>query len=609
MKTLSIYRNIFLLACGILITSSLFADVKPARIIDNRTIAVSSPKAKTPVAIRYAWAKNPFRTDDWQCISSNKSPHPVNMIDHEIIHIWPGDVPGETEAKHAAEKEFDQYGQISRLRNVTNPRLTVYQAPEEKNTGAAVIVCPGGGYSILAVTKEGFEVASWLNSQGINAFVLEYRVPDKKEGALQDVQRALAIVRDRADEWNINSDQIGVMGFSAGGSLSARLSTQFETKTYEIVDQSDKQSCRPDFTLLIYPAYLDQGENHSLTPELEINDKTPPMFIFATADDPYGNSALVMAGALRNAKIPVELHFYPIGGHGYGLRPGKQAAKMWPQLAEIWLNKILSEPTDKHKVACIDNSVELVKTFQSNHPQDTIRLRILTYNIYHGETMNGDFNIDTIANRIAFHKPDLVAMQEVDRLTNRARKMDLVTELGYRTKLAPVFARAMYYDSGEYGEGVLSRYSFISVKNIALPALPEHEPRAALEVLIELPGGDTIAFVGTHFEHTLNAPDRVTQAAFLAEKYKNFPYPLILSGDLNDVPSSKAITELRKTFSMSAGDNPEPTFSSDSPQKKIDYVLLDRNHKWNVVSTEVIHDQVVSDHCGYLAVIQLIIER
>ncbi|MCD6347141.1 MAG: endonuclease/exonuclease/phosphatase family protein, partial [Bacteroidales bacterium] len=241
--------------------------------------------------------------------------------------------------------------------------------------------------------------------------------------------------------------------------------------------------------------------------------------------------------------------------------------------------------------------------------QDTVRLRILTYNIYHGETMKGDFNLDTIANRIAFHKPDLVAMQEVDRLTNRAKKLDLVTELGYRTKLAPIFARAMYYDSGEYGEGVLSKFSFVHTQNIALPALPNHEPRAALEVLIELPDGDTIAFVATHFEHTHNAPDRVTQAAFLAKKYKDFPYPIILAGDLNDVPSSKAITELRKTFSMSAGDHPEPTFSSNSPQRKIDYILLDRNHKWKVVSTEVIPDQIVSDHCGYLAVIELIISK
>ncbi|MCD6347369.1 MAG: alpha/beta hydrolase [Bacteroidales bacterium] len=172
---------------------------------------------------------------------------------------------------------------------------------------------------------------------------MQYRVPDKREGALQDVQRALAIVRDRADKWNLNTDKIGVMGFSAGGSLSARVSTQFITKHYEQVDKADEQSCRPDFTLLIYPAYLDKGENRTLTPELQITDQTPPMFIFATADDPYGNSALVMSGAMRDAKRPVELHFYPNGGHGYGLRPGKLAAKMWPLLAEEWLTRILTE--------------------------------------------------------------------------------------------------------------------------------------------------------------------------------------------------------------------------------------------------------------------------
>ena len=127
------------------------------------------------------------------------------------------------------------------------------------------------------------------------------------------------------------------MGFSAGGSLSARASTIYDEKTYDPVDEADQLSCKPAFTVLIYPAYLDQGPGHSVTQELKVNGATPPMFIFATNDDPYGNSALVMAGALRQAKVPVELHYYPQGGHGYGLRKGNPAAEVWPGLLEKWL--------------------------------------------------------------------------------------------------------------------------------------------------------------------------------------------------------------------------------------------------------------------------------
>lgn len=243
---------------------------------------------------------------------------------------------------------------------------------------------------------------------------------------------------------------------------------------------------------------------------------------------------------------------------------------------------------------------------QITSAQDTVRLRILSYNIYHGATMKGDFNLDTIANRIAFHNPDLVAMQEVDRLTNRAKKMDLVTELGYRTKLAPIFGRAMYYDSGEYGEGILSRFSFIKSSNHLLPFTKGNEPRAALEVFIELPGGDSILFVATHFDHTRNSFDRINQAKHLVELYRNCAYPVILAGDLNATPDSETMRELFKIFTPSSGENPLPTMPSDEPKRKIDYVLLDKSHSWRVIKTEVICDQVVSDHCGYLAVIELI---
>lgn len=257
-----------------------------------------------------------------------------------IIKLWPNDVPGETEAKHAPVKTDNTSGNVTRITDITDPALVVFPASADNNNGAGVVVCPGGAYNILAIDKEGYEIAEWLNTLGFSAFVLQYRVPKKQEGALQDVQRAIRIVRSRAQQWNLNPDKLGVMGFSAGGSLSARASTMYNKETYPKLDKKEDLSCRPDFALLIYPAYLDAGENRSLTPELAVNENTPPTFIFQTADDRLGNSALVYAGALRDAKVSVELHLLPEGGHGYGMRPGNYAAETWPNLAEKWLKKL-----------------------------------------------------------------------------------------------------------------------------------------------------------------------------------------------------------------------------------------------------------------------------
>ncbi len=258
----------------------------------------------------------------------------------DLIHIWPGMVPGELKEKLPPVVDTSVNDKIIRYSEVTNPALEIFLPDPARKNGSAVVVCPGGGYHILAYDLEGTEIAAWLNSLGYTAFVLQYRIPDNKEGALQDVQRAIRVVRDNSQKWNIDSDKIGVMGFSAGGSLSARASILFNKKTYPPVDKSDSISCRPSFTMLIYPAYLDQGPDFSLTPELVLSKNVPPIFIFQTADDPYGNSALVMATALRNAKLPVEMHLLPEGGHGYGLRPGKVAAATWPQLAEKWLKVV-----------------------------------------------------------------------------------------------------------------------------------------------------------------------------------------------------------------------------------------------------------------------------
>lgn len=264
----------------------------------------------------------------------------VNAQKKEIIYLWPGKVPGEQKEKLPPVISSPGADNVIRYEEVTNPLIEVYLPEASANKGAGVVVCPGGAYRILAYNKEGTEIAEWLNRLGYAAFVLQYRVPDKREGALQDAQRAIRIVRANASRWNIDPGKVGIMGFSAGGSLSARSATQFNRRTYTPVDKTDSLSCRPAFALLIYPAYLDQGPGNTLTPELTLTPETPPFFIFQTADDTYGNSAIVMTGALRMAKIPVELHVLPSGGHGYGLRPGKEAAETWPLLAEKWLKKI-----------------------------------------------------------------------------------------------------------------------------------------------------------------------------------------------------------------------------------------------------------------------------
>ena len=255
-----------------------------------------------------------------------------------IMEVWPDAVPDQVSEKQEAKIAKDKGDGVIRIAEVTNPIMSIYTPPMSKSNGKGIIICPGGGYSILAHNLEGTEIAEWLSSLGYTAFVLQYRVPQKQAGALQDVQRAIRLVRNKASKWNLNTNKIGVMGFSAGGSLSARASTLYDKSSYNKIDASDEVSCKPDFTILIYPAYLDKGDNRALTPELNVTGETPPMFLFATADDRYANSALVMTTALRDAKVPVELHFLAEGGHGYGLRSGNIAGETWPKLLEKWLS-------------------------------------------------------------------------------------------------------------------------------------------------------------------------------------------------------------------------------------------------------------------------------
>ena len=235
-------------------------------------------------------------------------------------------------------------------------------------------------------------------------------------------------------------------------------------------------------------------------------------------------------------------------------------------------------------------------------------VKVLSFNILHGSTTKGDFNLDVLAKVINDLDPDFVAMQEVDFKVNRSKKYDLVTELGWRTKMSPLFGGAMKYDGGEYGEGVLSRFSFLQTRNIALPYIPDQEPRAALEVVSILPSQDTIAFVGTHLAHEGEA-GRILQARKLNEVFSQNRYPTILAGDLNAVPGSEPINILEEIWmSTYDRDNPEFTYTSDNPRLKLDYVMCYPKHRWKILDREVIIDTVASDHCVYLVTLELLDE-
>lgn len=255
--------------------------------------------------------------------------------DRELIRLWPDDVPGEEKPKAPPVISDQRRGNVTRLAQVTDPALVVFEANPATKKNVALIICPGGAYNILAIDKEGYEAGEWLSQLGYTAFVLQYRVPKNPEGALQDAQRAIRCVRGMQHKWGIK--KIGFMGFSAGGSLSARLTSRYAEELYEPVDEHDRLSARPDFLALIYAAYLDQGKKNTLTPELKINKGWPPVFLFVSANDRHANSSLVMGSSLREKKVPFELHIFPKGGHGYGLRSGLRAAEEWPKLCQAWM--------------------------------------------------------------------------------------------------------------------------------------------------------------------------------------------------------------------------------------------------------------------------------
>ena len=284
---------------------------------------------------------------------------------HTQVPIWPGAVP---DAQPVASPEDDTATATKSLvagkpwvwvGNVSRPTMTVY-SPERKNNGAAVVVFPGGGYTILAIDLEGTEVCDWLTSTGMTCVLLKYRVPGEglfprsasypKSGpypespmALEDAQRTVGLVRYHAAEWHVDPHKIGVLGFSAGGHLVAAMSTHFKQRLYPPVDAADKESCRPDFAVAIYPGHLSLAANSlGLNPDIHVTRQTPPTFLLQNEDDPVDRveHSLSYYAALKKAGVRVEMHLYAQGGHAFGLRRTKLPVTGWPQLVETWLGTI-----------------------------------------------------------------------------------------------------------------------------------------------------------------------------------------------------------------------------------------------------------------------------
>ncbi|UOB17578.1 alpha/beta hydrolase [Abyssalbus ytuae] len=255
----------------------------------------------------------------------------------ETIYLWPDKVPNEIKAKSPPVQTPDTSRGVIRITKITNPLLSIYRPADSINNRSAIIIAPGGGYNYLAINIEGSEIANWLNSLGFTAFVLQYRVPGNRLGALNDIQRAIRIVRSKSADFNLSPNKIGVMGFSAGGNLSLLACANFKNSSYASTDLTDSINCRPDFGVLIYPAFKKNEAN----PKIHFNRNMPPLFIFGTFDDFLAEGFFELGNQLKETKTSVQMHLYEAGGHGYGLRNKNPAAKVWPDLFSNWIKTTL----------------------------------------------------------------------------------------------------------------------------------------------------------------------------------------------------------------------------------------------------------------------------
>ena len=287
----------------------------------------------------------------WSCVASAQRAAWQPPAGRPTLQLWPQGAPGPKtsagpEANIATAKDIIAGRPIIRLANVSDPTITLFEAADNP-THRAVVVFPGGGYTILAIDLEGTEICQWLNSVHITCVLLKYRVPNsgpypKSPAALQDAQRALGMVREHAAEWHIDPHRVGVLGFSAGAHLAAALSTHFDKRLYDPLDAADQQSCRPDFAMIVYPGYLVFSEkNYEFNPDLPVTSQTPTSFLIQAEDDfAHVENSLLYYRALKNAGVEAEMHLYAHGGHGYGLRPTALPITHWPERAQKWLERL-----------------------------------------------------------------------------------------------------------------------------------------------------------------------------------------------------------------------------------------------------------------------------
>lgn len=253
----------------------------------------------------------------------------------QSLFLW----PDSSQSEEAIERRLPSQGDdIIRITDVKQPSMDIYFA-DGNNSNPAILVFPGGGYGILAYDLEGTEVAEWLNSLGITAMVVKYTVPNDRESAFYDGQRAVRVVRKNATQWNIDPSKIGVLGFSAGAHLAARVSTNFNQLSYSKIDSVDELSTRPDFSIYVYPAYLNKGGTDQLAPEIKLTQEIPPAFIIQTKDDSsFVDGTKVFSKSLDSVGIDQRFHLLEKGGHGYGLRADTSLIiSEWPELVENWL--------------------------------------------------------------------------------------------------------------------------------------------------------------------------------------------------------------------------------------------------------------------------------
>jgi acetyl esterase/lipase len=276
-----------------------------------------------------------------------------------VVDIWPGEAPEETAhfgpertrmSPKLDSRQVEVTEQTRLITDVTNPTLTICRPAKDAGTGTAVLICPGGGYWDLYWQLEGEEVAAWLNSIGVTGIILKYRVPrrpDEPKGEptrrpLQDAQRAVSLVRSKAQEWKLDPRHIGIVGFSAGGHLAIATATSFEKRTYEPRDEVDKVSCRPDFAIAVYPGYLKPKDKDELSPGLHVPPGTPPIFLAHGGDDIISppEQSVLMYLALRRAGIPAELHVYATAAHDFGVRPSEHPCSTWTTSCAAWLRHL-----------------------------------------------------------------------------------------------------------------------------------------------------------------------------------------------------------------------------------------------------------------------------